>query len=183
LHSFRVRRTGLERRAFNLKSRACPHCERTGALNRHSRLTGNDPARPAARRLRGQRVYCSGRGSRGGCGRTFPVHLADVLPRHSVPGALFTGLLLGLLVGGASIHAVAQAICAPFAPPTPCRLAARLRHQTDRVRVLLSGAGAPPACAHRDPLRQTIAHLRAVFAGASDLVAAFQLRFQVPLIL
>jgi hypothetical protein len=51
------------------------------------------------------------------------------------------------------------------------------------VRVLLSTADAPPPCAHRDPLRQTIAHLRAVFAGSADLLAAFQLRFQVPLLL
>ncbi len=182
LHPFRFRSDHPGHHAFALKSRACPHCGRIGTLNRHSRLTGNDTARPAACRLRGQRVYCSARGARGGCGRTFSIYLADVLPRHSVTGALFSALLVAVLAG-ASLHSAAQAALAPFATPTAYRLASRLRHQAARVRALLSGASPPPSCAHRDPLHQTLAHLRAVFADAADLVAAFQLRFQVPLIL
>lgn len=98
-----------------------------------------------------------------------------------MPGALFSALLLAVLAG-ASLHAAALAMLAPFSTPSAYRLVGSLRRQTDRVRVLLLGAAPPPPCAHRDPLRQTLAHLRAVFAGAADLVAAFQLRFQVPLI-
>jgi hypothetical protein len=105
-----------------------------------------------------------------------------VLPRHSVPGALFTLLLVGLLAGS-SLHATGSRLRAPFVPQTFYRLVSGLRHRTDHLRVHLLGVCAPPPCAHRDPLRQTIAHLRAAFADATDLVAAFQLRFQVPLIL
>ncbi|MBC8010674.1 MAG: hypothetical protein H7067_11330 [Burkholderiales bacterium] len=186
MYSFCGRQIRLGHRAFALKSGACPHCDRTGTLNRHSRLYGNDyaSAQRDARRLRGQRVHCSACGTRGGCGRTFPIYLADVLPRHSVPGALLTLLLVGLLAG-TSVHAAAaaQPLLGPFSLLTFYRLAARLGRQNDHLRVLLSGVSTPPPCAHADPLRETIAHLRAVFAAAADLVAAFQLRFQVPLLL
>ena len=161
-----------------LKPQPCPHCGRAGTLNRHSRLSGNAPDEAAGRRLRGQRVFCSNRGVRGGCGRTFSLFLADVLPRHSVPTVLLTRLLVGLL-GGASLKAAAESLRAPFAVETFYRLARRLRHRLDPVRVRLCGHAPPPACAHSDPLLQTIAHLLQT-AGAADFVATFQYRFQHP---
>ena len=42
--SFCTRCTGVENSAFSLKQSPCPHCGCRGALNRHSRSLGNDPA-------------------------------------------------------------------------------------------------------------------------------------------
>lgn len=76
------------------------------SLNRHSKLYGNDPAVANGQALRGQRIFCSNRGQRGGCGRTFPVFLAEVLPRHSVTSAWLWQLLLRLWKGGSTKAAV-----------------------------------------------------------------------------
>jgi len=86
-------------------------------LNRHSFLYGNDPAKPDGQQLRGQRVYCSSRGQRGGCGQTFSIFLADVLPRHSVTATWLWKLLLKLLAG-ASLKAAVQLGALPFALET-----------------------------------------------------------------
>jgi len=66
-------------------------------LNRHSVLRGNDPAVVNGSLARGQRVFCSDRGQRGGCGKTFPLFFAEVLPRHTFPASLLWALLRALL--------------------------------------------------------------------------------------
>jgi hypothetical protein len=99
-----------------------------------------------------------------------------------VPSASLSELLIAILAG-VPLHSAALTLRAPFVLPTFYGLVASLGYQHARLRVLLSGVCPPPACAHPDDLRQTIAHLRAGFAADADLVAAFQLRFQVPLLL
>ncbi len=65
-----------------LKGFGCPFCGASETLNCHSKLYGNDPDGSEDGRMeRGQRVWCSNRGRRGGCGRSFPIFLAGVLPR------------------------------------------------------------------------------------------------------
>ena len=71
--------------------------------------------------LRGQRVFCSNRGRRGGCGRTFSLFLAEVLPRHTFPASLLWQLLVRLLAG-ASLQAAAESLRLPFALETVYRL-------------------------------------------------------------
>jgi hypothetical protein len=175
-----VRRRRLADRAFRLKQQCCPHCGRRGTLNRHSRLTGNDPDQVDRQRCRGQRVFCSHRGRRGGCGRTFAIFFAEVLPRHSVPAALLARLLANLL-GGATLKAAAEALQAPWALETFYRLIRRLRRRLDAVRARLWRERSPPACGRSDPLLQTVEHLRGLGGGA-HAVAAYQLRFQQPLL-
>lgn len=129
--------------------------------------------------VRGQRVFCSNRGRRGGCGRTFAIFLAGVLPRHSVPSGLLARLLDGLM-DGASVQEAVQRLRAPFALETFYRLRRLLCRHLDRVRVTLCSRQAPPTCGQTDPLLQTLLHLRCVFGAAPDAVAAFQLHFQRP---
>jgi hypothetical protein len=142
-------------------------------------LTGNDPARAAGQTLRGQRVFCSNRGQRGGCGRTFAVFLAAVLPRHSFT-ATGLGSLLAALLTQASVRAAAHSLGLPWALESGYHLLARLRQRLDVLRSALRRCQKEPASAQADPLRHTIEHLQKVFASAPCPVSEFQLACQQP---
>lgn len=74
-------------------------------MNRHSLLKGNDPTKAAEGMVRSQRIYCANRGQRGGCGRSFSVFFADILPRHTLSTS-FLWQLLSALLSGSSIRTV-----------------------------------------------------------------------------
>jgi hypothetical protein len=162
-----------------LKQLCCPQCGAVGTLNRHSKLFGNDPDRPDGRSLRGQRVWCSNRGVRGGCGNSFSIVLDEVLPRHSVTATLVWQWLLQLLAGS-SLQAAVEALRPPFALETFYRLRRQLRQRLDSLRATLCGEQAPPASAQADPFLHTLEHLQSVFARAECPLAAFQAQFQLP---
>jgi hypothetical protein len=124
-------------------------------------------------------VFCSNRGQRGGCGRTFSIFLAEVLPRHTFTASLLWQLLVRLLAGG-SLQAAAEKLRLPFALETVYRLRRKLRQKLDLIRARLCRQQAPPASAQTDALLQTVEHLQAVFPGSECAPAAFQLHFQHP---
>jgi hypothetical protein len=126
-------------------------------------------------------VFCSNRGQRGGCGGTFSIFLAEVLPRHTVSAFLLWRWLTRLLAG-VSLKAATESERLPFALETLYRLRRALRRGSDRLRTRLSREQSPPASAHADPLLQTVEHLQVVFAGSECPPAAFQLHFQSPLL-
>lgn len=177
--SFCARRVGVEGRAFSLKAQRCPRCGQVESLNRHSFLRGNDPQQTQGRCLRGQRVFCSNRGQRGGCGKTFALVLAEVLPRHTVTATLLWRWLLELLAG-LSIKAAAEKLRLPFVLETFHRLRRRLLRGLDQVRTRLCQELSPPASSQSQPLLQTVEHLRAAFPDSACPPADFQLRFQHP---
>lgn len=129
--------------------------------------------------LRGQRVFCSNRGRRGGCGRTFSFYLSEVLPRHTVTAPLLWQLLVGLLAGG-SLKAAAEKLRLPFALETAYRLRRSLRRKLDLIRARLCCLQTPPSSSQSDPLLQTVEHLQAVFPGVECAPSAFQFHFQHP---
>lgn len=172
-------RQALFLRALSLKQQRCPHCQCAHSLNRHSFLYGNDPSAANASMLRGQRVFCCNRGQRGGCGRTFSIFLAGVLPRHSVTAPILWRLL-ALLLTGCSVKAAAESIHAPFALETLYHLVSRLRGRLDVLRTWLFTRAQPPPCSSADSLSQTVAHLRAAFPDAACPPAGFQCVFQRP---
>jgi len=129
--------------------------------------------------FRGQRVYCSNRGQRGGCGRTFAFFLADILPRHTLTASLVWPWLVKLLAG-LSLKAAAEKLRLPFALETVFRLRRSLRNGLDQLRSRLCREQPPSASAHADPLLQTVEHLRQVFPDSECPPAAFQLHFQRP---
>lgn len=175
--SFCARRPGVEGAAFSLKQPSCPHCGCHGTLNRHSRCLGNDPAQASGQSVRGQRVFCSNRGRRGGCGRTFAIVLADVLPRHTFTASLVWRWLIQLLAG-LSLKAAAEKPGLPFALETVYALHRKLRRGLDRLRTCLCREHKPPQSAHADPLLQTLAHLKMLFPHSQCPPADFQLHFQ-----
>lgn len=163
--------------AFSLKQQRCPHCGCFETLNRHSKLHGNDPARVDARAVRGQRVFCSNRGRRGGCGRTFSFFLADVLPRHTFRASQLWPWLLELLAG-LSLKGATEKLRLPCGLESVYRLRRKLQERLDDLRSKLCGEQPPPASHQTVPLLQTIEQLQAVFAGHPCPPAAFQLHFQ-----
>lgn len=179
--SFCARCAGVEAPIFSLKQSPCPHCGCFGSLNRHSRSLGNDPLRASGQSFRGQRVFCSNRGRRGGCGRTFSLVLADVLPRHTMRASLLWRWLVEVLAG-LSLKAAAEKLRLPFALETVYRLRRGLRQGLASVRTRLCREQSPPASAHADPLLQTVEHLRRVFSCSLCPPADFQLHFQHPLL-
>jgi hypothetical protein len=148
-------------------------------LNRHSILYGNDPFDCAKERVRGQRVFCSNRGQCGGCGRTFSVFLAEVLPRHTLTASLVWRWLVKLLAG-LSLKAAVEKLRLPFALETIYRLRRSLCHGLDLLRTRLCREHTPPGSAHTDPLLQTVEHLQVVFPRSGCPAADFQLHFQHP---
>src|SRR5437870_2192854 len=96
-----------------LKQLCCPKCGAAETLNCHSKLYGNDSESTEGGRIeRGQRVWCCPRGQRGGCGKSFSIFLADVLPRHTVRAPALWSLLKRRLKGG-SIKAAVEALRLP----------------------------------------------------------------------
>jgi hypothetical protein len=165
-----------------LKQFRCPFCGAAETLNRHSKLYGNDAESTEGGRLqRGQRVWCCDRGGRGGCGRSFSIFLAEVLPRHTVRAAALWSLLDHLLAGG-SIKGAVEALGLSFPLETLYHLLHRLRRRMVRVRSALCRERKAPASSQTDPLLQTVEHLRQLFAKGKCPCADFQLHFQRPLL-
>jgi hypothetical protein len=179
--TIRRRSRGAQDPLFSLKQQCCPHCGAAETLNRHSWLYGNDPTQAKADKVRGQRVLCSDRGERGGCGRTVAIFLDDVLPRHTASASLLWSLLLGLL-SSQSIRSAFHRAKSPMALESIYHLLARLRLRLDAVRICLCGRQRPPDCSHSDPLLQTIEHLKATFTAEVCPVRQFQRVFQQSLL-
>ncbi len=130
--------------------------------------------------MRGQRVFCSDRGQRGGCGKTFSIFLADVLPRHSVRASVFWKLLCQLLAG-TSVKAAAESLGSVFALETYCGLVRRLRRRLDVLRPLLCQQSKPPQSTDADPLLLTLRHFQSRFVAPVCPLAEFQMVFGRPL--
>src|SRR5436190_3261049 len=164
-----------------LKQLCCPECGVAETLNCHSKLYGNDPDSTEGRIQRGQRVWCCPRGQRGGCGKTFSIFLADVLPRHTV-GTSALWSLLERLLSGSSIKAAVEVLDLPFGLETLYHLLQRMRRKLAAVRSVLCREQPTPASAQTDPLLQTVEHLRGLFANSICPPTDFQLHFQRPLL-
>jgi len=160
-----------------LKQLLCPFCGAAHTLNRHSKLFGNDPTSRQDRQVqRGQRVWCSDRGARGGCGRSFSIFLADVLPRHTVNASSLWSLLERLLGGGSPRSAI-QSLKLSFAWGSLYHLLNRLRQHLPDIRSALCRKETAPPSSQTDPLLQTVEHLRRVFPQDPCPLARFQLHF------
>ena len=126
-------------------------------------------------------MFCSNRGQRGGCGQTFSVFLAQVLPRHTVRAGQLWQLLKQWL-GGASIKSSTERLRLPFALETLYHLIGRLRRRLDALRSQLCRRAKAPESTQSDPLLQTAEHLQSTFAAAVCPLTEFQVVLQEPLL-
>lgn len=170
----------LQQALESLKQTSCPHCRKTGTLNRHDTIHGNDLAEANKQTQRGRRAWCSNRGRRGGCGRTVVIVFVGVLPRHSFTAALLDMLLRGL-PDGRSVSQICRSERVALPVESVYHLLQRLRRRLDALRTALCTRCAPPSSRHEDPLRQAAEHLHCAFASAPCAVEAFQYAFQMPI--
>jgi hypothetical protein len=99
----------LEQLGDQAKQWTCPHCRRSGTLNGHGFLRGGAEGAPGKAARRGRRFFCSNRGRRAGCGRTFSVYLAQVIAGASVRTGAWWRFCQARLAGLGSLAAWEQA--------------------------------------------------------------------------
>lgn len=159
-----------------LKHTSCPHCHTVGSLIRHGVLTGFDDTNPPRRTVRAQRIYCSNRHRRRGCGRTFSVRLAHTIRRLSLSTRTLWGFLRRAVTG--TIAAAARDTNCPRSERTFQRLWRRFDRGQSAIRTALHTRGPPPEApaepARRPAPAHVLAHLRATFPHDDCPIAAFQ---------
>jgi len=162
----------------HLKFEPCPHCRAVGFLICHGYLRGYGQS-GHEKIVRGRRFFCSNRGRRRGCGRTYSVLFSGFLRRHVVPAATLWKFLRGVR-RGLSRKASWEKVGLPFTVQTGYRLWKSLRRRQVWIRSRLSSSSPPPATDSTEPLFQLLDHLRYAFPSARCPIAAFQLHFQCP---
>lgn len=140
----------------------------------HGRLYGYAEG-SSDRELRGARLLCSRRHRRMGCGRTFGILLASVVPRRVVRASTIFGFFVALS-GGAAVAQAWRGVSA-MSLRTGYRIRSRLALAGSAIRTALCSRAPPPAIASASPDKQLLAHLRVVL-GPTDSFSAYQLTFQ-----
>jgi hypothetical protein len=163
---------------FGLKLTPCPHCRQTGALIGHGFLRGY-AERGSDVVVRGRRIFCSNRGQRPGCGRTFSVLLGAVLSGFVVRTlTLFcfaTAVLSGLTRRAAWLREARGALSLS----SGYRLWRRLSGAPATLRGRLCRIAPPPDSVARQPLAQLLAHVVLVVGESeADPFSALQNRLQ-----
>jgi hypothetical protein len=163
-----------------LKLLSCPHCRKTEMLIGHGFLRGYAES-SSERVVRGRRLFCSNRGLRLGCGRTFSVRLAKVIAGFVVR-TLTVWCFAGAVLAGLTRRAawLRQGV---LSLSSGYRLWRQLSAQQSALRARLCRELPPPQCEAREPVAQLLAHLEATVGVAvgsepADPFAAFQHRLQ-----
>ena len=161
----------------SLKQLLCPHCRKRGHLILHGFLYGYGDTDWVKR---GHRIFCSNRNQRSGCGRTFSL-LKTWFIKH---------LMISTRVMSAFLDNLCQGQCTAKAGRLPdnqmsktsiYRIYHRFKHSQSRIRTLLKQVKDPPKLpGTKDPVIQTVLHLKSVFKGY--FVSKYQRFFQVSLL-
>jgi len=156
-----------------LKLRPCPHCRAVGFLICHGYLRGYGE-HCSEKIQRGWRMFCSNRGRRSGCGRTYAV-LISIRLYHRRVGAERLWKFLQAILGGASRQSAWEKVSAPFCMETGYKLWGSFIRNQSHLRSFLHRRAKPVALERIVvPALQLIAHLKAAFPGSSCPAASFQ---------
>lgn len=151
----------------------CPHCYRRGFLILHGYLYGYGDTSLARR---GHRIFCSNRKNRSGCGKTFSMLLAGFIKDFMICAGDLSAFL-GRISQGLCPAKAFRCLETQMSRTSIYRILKRFRYNQARVRTLLTRIKDPPDLSRiKDPVIQTIAHLRVVFKGC--MVSEFQQYFQ-----
>ena len=131
--------------------------------------------------VRGWRVYCSNRGRRRGCGRTFSALLSEVLFGFLMRAETLSRFVQAVLSGIGKVVAW-SAVAPSFSLRSGYRLWTRLSERQAVLRPLLHRHIPAPGSSSSEPLHGLWEHLRSAVPSASSLISEFQLRFQWPLL-
>jgi hypothetical protein len=157
-----------------VKTLTCIHCKQVGTLNNHGALTDQSGS------LRGLRFWCSSRrGSRPGCGQSFSIWLATVVPGNSVPALSLACFFLSWSRLGGDVLGAWQAARTGFSTDSAYRWVKCLLHNQGEVRSRLCRVRAPPPTRGGGILADLFEHLSLVLES-EGFIKAFQIRFQRP---
>ncbi len=166
----------MESACLAIKAEACPHCGRSGTLNRHGWLRGCEAYGPGKQARRGRRMYCANRGHRKGCGHTFSLRVATTIPWRRTPtAALWT--LVRRIFAGTNVAQAWTGLEHVFSLESAYRYRQRLRLGQFRLREALCRSRPPPAAA-AGTMSHLHDHLLRVSPCSNDPIAAFQLHYQ-----
>lgn len=161
-----------------LKLMDCPQCGLSANLIRNGLLYGNDSTQQGTARIeRGQRIRCSDRDARRGCGHSFAIYQAQILPRRSIGSDYLIALLEGILKHAGCVHQAWLQGTRWFSLSTAYRLWKEFRLEQTQLRHRLCRQVAPPPRRHDShPALQLTAHLVAAFD--SHPIEAYHKHFQ-----
>jgi hypothetical protein len=165
---------GLAGVLFGLKLTPCPRCRQTGALIGHGYLRGY-AERSGEEVVRGRRAFCSNRGQRPGCGRTFSVLLSTVLAGFVVRTLTLFCFARAVLSGLTRRAAWLREAGGAPSLSSGYRLWRRLSEAQATLRARLCRVTSPPDSAAREPLAQLLQHVVVVVGtGEADPFSALQ---------
>lgn len=168
----------LDEQRFAAKLRACPRCRQLGTVNAHGFLRGYSESGEFGI-VRGRRFFCSNRGSRPGCGRTFSVLIRTFVSRFAVTAFTLAGFVLAAIAGLSVAAAWARAAQSRLSRSTGFRLWRRVVSSQIRWRSLLLHRGQPPPSPDHRPLAQLVEHMKKWTTGPQiEFFADFQHEFQ-----
>lgn len=157
-----------------VKGLTCRYCKQSGTLNNHGALTGQSGV------VRGIRLWCCPRrGSHPGCGKTFCIWLAEVLPGYSVPATVLACFLRAWSTLQGDVLSAWQQAKSGFSTDSAYRWIARFVRNQGEVRTQLCRARAPPPPQGGGILADLFEHLSLVLEK-NDFIKTFQIRFQRP---
>jgi hypothetical protein len=159
--------------AERLKILPCPHCKRVGALICHGYLRGRDDSNLRQDTVRARRIFCSNRGKRTGCGRTFGVWIADKIRRLGLTARVLWQFL-ERVVSGTLADAIRNTTC-HLCGRSMQRIWQRFVLAQSRIRTALLTLRPPPeAPLSQRPEAEVVAHLTAAFPKSQNPIAEFQ---------
>lgn len=178
----RFYKTQAQLAAFSsrLKLTLCPHCNLSGFLILHGYLYGYSEYSNSQLITRGRRFFCSNRNNKSGCGKTFSVLTAGLLPKFIIGAQSLWRFFVNIKYGLSLACAFRRSGC-KMSQSSVYRLFKKFAINQARIRSFLTRINDPPAADHvKSPLIQTILHLNHVFASSACPITEFQHRFQVP---
>lgn len=168
----------LEAVLANLKTTACPHCQRVGNLIRHGFLYGYDEKHWQEKTVRARRIFCNNRNRAAGCGKTFSIWLANKIKRLLLTADSLWTFLKQAVHTGNKLQAF-RSLQTELSDSAPYRIWKRFQQAQSTIRTTLDAFCKPPKIVSQHPAALTLAHLEAAF-GQHALVpiAAFQVKRQ-----
>ena len=160
-----------------LKLILCPHCRKSGFLIRHNFLKGFSEHDCNSTIVRGQRIFCSNRNNRLGCGQTFCIVAAWVLPRFMI-SANSLWRFFEQVKTKAHLAGAFRRVKFPLVLSSAYRLFKKFGLGQAHIRTHLNTKKPPPAMQCSSPAIQTILHLKHVFNQTDCPISEFQYQFQ-----
>lgn len=162
---------------IELKFLICPHCRLIGFLILHGYLYGY-AERGVDIIKRGHRIYCSNRGKKRGCGRTFSILISEFIKKFTISAQTLWCFLKKISEGVSTAFAFRET-GSQMGKTSPYRLLRKFRYNQSRIRTYLTRVKDPPVYKNiKDSVIETIHHLKSVFQESPCPVSEFQHHFQ-----